>query len=162
MTGDKARVTVFVAVPPAAAFEVFTREIDLWWRTGPKYRIAGKRRGVLTFEEGANGRLFETFELPSGPRAFEVGRVIAWEPPSRLQLEWRGVNFKPHESTVVEVRFEPINDGTHVTVEHRGWSALPPDHPVRHGLVGAEFARMIGMWWSELLTSMREHVARDP
>jgi hypothetical protein len=85
--------------------------------------------------------------------------VTAWEPPTRLQLEWRGVNFKPHESTVVEVRFEPINDGTHVTVEHRGWSALPPDHPVRHGLQGAEFARMIGMWWSELLTSLREHVA---
>ena len=159
MSGDSAKVTVFVAVPPTVAFEVFTREIDRWWRTGPKFRIAGRRRGVLTFEEGPNGRLFESFELPSGPRAFEVGRVTAWEPPARLELEWRGVNFKPHEKTLVEVRFQPMRDGTQVTVEHRGWSALPPEHPARHGLQGADFARMIGMWWGELLTSLREYSA---
>ena len=158
MSGDGARVTVFVAVPPAVAFDVFTREIDLWWKQGPKFRIAGKRPGVLTFEGSVGGRLFESFELPSGPRAFEVGRITAWEPPARLEFEWRGVNFKPHEKTVVEVRFAPRGDGTDVTVEHRGWSALPPDHPVRHGRVGADFSRMIGMWWGELLTSLREHV----
>jgi hypothetical protein len=27
------------------------------------------------------------------------GKVILWEPPSRLALEWRGVNFKPGEKT---------------------------------------------------------------
>ncbi|HJZ86708.1 MAG TPA: SRPBCC domain-containing protein [Polyangia bacterium] len=158
--GDCARVTVQVAVPPEVAFDVFTREIDLWWRRGPKFRIAGKRPGVLTFESGVGGRLFESVELPSGPRAFEVGRITAWEPPARLEFEWRGVNFKPGEKTVVEVRFAKAGAGTLVTVEHRGWSALPADHPARHGLVGPAFSRMIGLWWGELMTSLREHVAQ--
>ena len=49
-----------------------------------------------------------------------------------------------------------------VTVQHRGWSTLPADHPARHGKVGAEFSRMIGLWWGELMTSLREYVsARD-
>lgn len=37
--GDKATVSVLVAVPPADAFAIFTTEIDLWWRQGPKFRI---------------------------------------------------------------------------------------------------------------------------
>lgn len=32
--GDQARVTVLVAVDPETAFEVFTEEIDQWWRRG--------------------------------------------------------------------------------------------------------------------------------
>jgi uncharacterized protein YndB with AHSA1/START domain len=158
--GDCATVTVFVAVPPEAAFDVFTREIDLWWRQGPRYRIAKRQRGQLNFEPGLGGRLFETFEGSSGTRTFEVGRVTAWDPPGRLELEWRGVNFKPGETTFVTVLFGPSRGGTLVTVRHRGWSALRDDHPARHGLVGPEMSRMIGMWWGELLTSLREHVAR--
>jgi hypothetical protein len=85
--------------------------------------------------------------------------VTAWEPPARLALEWRGVNYKPHEKTFVEVSFEPTGTGTLVTVKHHGWSALPDDHPARHGLVGPAFSRMIGLWWGELMTGLREHVA---
>lgn len=161
--GDAASASVFVGVSPEVAFEVFTREIDLWWRQGPRFRIAGKRRGQLSFEAGAGGRLFETFEGPTGTHTVVVGRVTAWDPPGSLELEWRGVNFKEHETTFVAVRFEPRRDGTLVTVRHRGWSALPEDHPARHGLVGADFSRGIGLWWGDLMTSFREHVAaRSP
>lgn len=155
--GDAARVTVFVAVTLEEAFRVFTEEIDQWWRRGPQYRIAGKRRGQLAFEPGVGGRLFETFELDSGPRTIEIGQVLAWEPPHRLAFEWRGVNFKPTESTHVEVSFEAFGHGTQVTVQHRGWSTLRDGHPARHGLVGADFSRMIGMWWGGLMTALREH-----
>jgi len=157
--GDVARASVFVRVAPEDAFEVFTKEIDAWWRTGPKYRIAGRRRGKLFFEGGVGGRMFETFELSTGSRTIEVGKVLAWSPPTYLAFEWRGVNFKPDESTVVEVRFTPENDGTMVSVVHRGWSKLPSDHPARHGLEVAEFVRMMAMWWGGLLTGLREHVA---
>jgi uncharacterized protein YndB with AHSA1/START domain len=159
--GDRARVSVFVRVPPSVAFDVFTREIDLWWKQGPKFRVAGRRRGQLQFEGGAGGRLFETFETGAGATTFEVGRITAWEPPALLRFDWRGVNFKPGETTVVEVRFDPSGEGTMVTVEHRGWSMLPADHPVRHGLVGPEFIRMMGMWWSELMTSLRQHTSAN-
>ena len=156
--GDAATVSVLVRVAPEVAFDVFTREIDLWWRHGPQFRIAGRRQGKLFFEGGLGGRLFETFESPSGPRTFEVGKVTLWDPPRRVDLEWRGVNFKPGEKTSVEVTFEQSESGTVVTVRHRGWSKLPEDHPARHGLVGAAFSRMIGLWWGQLMTSLREHV----
>src|SRR5512143_925887 len=92
--GDRATVSVFVAVAPQAAFEAFTREIDLWWRRGPRYRIAGRRAGLLTFEPRVGGRLLETVETGAGPRAFEVGLITGWEPAARLEFEWRGVNFE--------------------------------------------------------------------
>jgi Activator of Hsp90 ATPase homolog 1-like protein len=157
--GDAASVSVFVRIPQEDAFDVFTREIDGWWRTGPKFRIAGRRRGQLFFECAPGGRLFETFESSTGSTTIEVGRVTRWEPPRHFELEWRGVNFEPHEKTKVEVTFEPSGEGTRVTVRHSDWSALPDDHPARHGLVGPAFSRMIGLWWGELMTSMREHVA---
>ena len=58
MSADSAKVSVFVAVPIADAFEIFTKEIDRWWRRGPKYRLGGTRRGTLFMEEGVGGRLF--------------------------------------------------------------------------------------------------------
>jgi uncharacterized protein YndB with AHSA1/START domain len=155
-SGDQATVAVVVAVDVADAFEVFTQEIDRWWKRGPRYRIAGHGPGVLQFEAGVGGRLFETFETAAGAKVFEVGRVTAWEPPSRLVLEWRNANFAPSERTEIEVLFEPAGGGTRVTVQHRGWAALRPDHPARHNLAGSVFSRMIGLWWGEQLTALRE------
>jgi uncharacterized protein YndB with AHSA1/START domain len=158
--GDGATVTVAVRASPADAFEIFTREIDLWWRQGPRFRIAGRRRGQLCFESGVGGRLFETVHLAAGPRAFVVGSILEWEPAARLVFEWRGVNFKPHESTRVEVTFRAAGESTLVTVVHSGFSTLPADHPARHGLENAAFSRMMGLWWGELMTGLREHVDR--
>jgi uncharacterized protein YndB with AHSA1/START domain len=150
---------VSVRVPIADAFDVFTREIDLWWRQGPRFRIAGRRRGQLSFEPGVGGRLFETVELDAGPRVFEVGTILAWDPPARLVFEWRGVNFAKDESTRVEVTFRAAGESTLVTVRHTGFAALRPDHPARHGLEAAAFSRMIGLWWADLMSALREHVA---
>jgi uncharacterized protein YndB with AHSA1/START domain len=153
--GDQARVSVSVAVAPAVAFQVFTEEIDRWWRRGLRFRIAGKRRGVIHLEPGVGGRMFESVETVAGTRVFETGRVTAWEPPARLVFEWRAANFAPDEKTEVEVTFEASGDGTLVTVTHRGWAAIRGDHPVRHGLEVAGFLRMHGLWWGDLLTSLR-------
>jgi uncharacterized protein YndB with AHSA1/START domain len=157
--GDQARVSVLVEIEPAAAFRIFTEEIDAWWRRGMKYRIAGNRRGVVHLEAGVGGRLFESFESKSGTRVIETGRVTVWEPPARLVFEWRAANFAPTESTEVEVRFDPSTSGTLVTVTHRGWSRIRADHPARHGLEVAAFIRSTGLWWGELMTSLREHAA---
>jgi hypothetical protein len=157
--GDAARVTVLVEVAPEVAFEVFTRETDLWWRRGPRFRPAGRLPGVLHLEPGVGGRLFETSSEGPDARIFEVGRVTVWDPPAHLVLEWRGSNFAPGEKTEIEVHFAPTASGTLVTLEHRGWAALREGHPARHGLVGSAFTRMIGSWWGELLSSMRERAA---
>jgi uncharacterized protein YndB with AHSA1/START domain len=160
--GDRARVTVLVSAPPERAFAVFTQEIDVWWKRGPRFRFGGRSPGVLHFEPGLGGRLFEAFGEGAGARVYEAGRITVWEPPSRLVFQWRNANFAPAETTEVEVRFEASPHGTSVTVEHRGWAALRPDHPARHGLEGAEYSRELGLWWGQLLSSLREHTAQSP
>jgi uncharacterized protein YndB with AHSA1/START domain len=151
--GDSAAASVYVAVSLDDAFDVFTSEIDLWWRHGVRYRIAGKRPGKLVFETKLGGRLFETV----GDHTFVVGSVVEWAPPRRLALEWRNVNFAAHEKTLVEVTFTPQGEGTMVRVVHRGWSTIRPDHPARHGQDVVAFLRSMGMWWGDLLTALREH-----
>ena len=157
--GDQARVSVFVGVPPEVAFRIFTEEIDLWWRRGLKYRVAGTRRGSIHMEPRLGGRLFESFESDSETKTSETGKVIVWEPPSRLVLDWRAVNFSADEKTEVEVSFRRSSGGTLVSVTHRGWSRIRTDHPVRHHLETASFIRMIGLWWGDLMSSMRDYSA---
>ena len=157
--GDRARVSVLVAVPPDVAFRVFTEEIDQWWRRGLRYRVSGKGRGIMHLEPHVGGRLFEEIESKPGGSVIETGRVTAWEPPARFALEWRNVNFSKTEKTFVDVSFEESPSGTLVTVTHSGWSAIRADHPARHGLDVPAFIRMNGMWWGEQLTSLREHAA---
>jgi len=153
---ERARVTTFVSVDPREAFDVFTREIDAWWRRGPRYRF-GSGQGTLRFEGGPGGRLVEV--LAGERKEFEVGRVLAWEPGARLAFEWRARNFAPGEITEVEVTFEGAEGGTRVVLEHRGWEQIAAKHPVRHGLAGTAFSDMIGLWWGELMTSYRAHTA---
>jgi uncharacterized protein YndB with AHSA1/START domain len=146
-----------VEVAPAAAFRLFTEEIEAWWRRGLKYRLAGRQRGIIHLEAGVGGRLFESFESGGQTRVVETGRVTAWDPPARLVFEWRAANFAPAESTEVEVVFQASAGGTLVTVTHRGWSRIRPDHPARHGLAVDAFIRSMGLWWGDLMTSLREH-----
>lgn len=155
--GDQARVSVSVAVPPADAFRIFTEEIDQWWRRGFKFRNSGKLPSTLHLETRIGGRLFEAFETANGPQLVQTGEITAWDPPHRFRFDWRGANFAPGEKTEVEVQFAANTTGTLVTVTHRGWSRLRPDHPVRHGQEAAAFIRSIGLWWGELMSSLREH-----
>jgi len=146
-----------VAVPPEAAFRLFTEQIDLWWRRGRRYRVAPDDRGLMALEPAVGGRVFESWHDAGGqPRVREIGRVQVWEPPRRLVFSWRAANFAPHESTEVEVRFAATPAGhTTVSVEHRGWAAVRPDHPARHGQAVPAFIRMMGLWWGDLLTTLR-------
>ena len=157
--GDVAVVTVRVRVDPPTAFRVFTDEIDRWWRPGLRFRTGGGAAGrsVVALEPGVGGRLFETIGAGPGARVVETGRVLAWDPPRRLVLAWRAVNFaEPDPSTEVEVEFAPTASGTLVTVRHRGWASVRADHPVRHAQPVPAFLAGMGRWWGDLLTALRE------
>jgi uncharacterized protein YndB with AHSA1/START domain len=158
--GDQVTVTVRVDVEPAVAFEVFTSEINLWWRRGVAYRVAGRRPGTLVMEGKVGGRLFEQYEGPDGPRTHQAGTVTLWEPPRRLSFEWRASNFEPGEVTFVDVTFTPTDSGaTQLVLVHRGFASLRPDHPVRHNQPADVFIGRHGRWWGSLLSSLREHAA---
>lgn len=158
--GDRARVSVGVALPPAQAFRIFTEEIELWWRRGPRFRCAPGDAGLIALEPRVGGRVFESYTVGSREMVVEIGRIRVWEPPRRLLFDWRAANFAPAERTEVEVLFEPSENGTRVTVTHTGWAAIRDDHPVRHGKTGADFSREIGLWWGGLLSALRVHIAR--
>ena len=153
---ESACVTTFVEVSPKDAFDVFTEEVDLWWRRGPRFREGGAT-SELRFEQDAGGRrLVEQ----TGKELFEIGRVQVWEPGKRLVLEYRMRSFSADEKTQLEIRFEPRGQGTRVTLEHRGWETLRAEHPARRTLSGTAFTGMIALYWGDLLTSYRQHKQR--
>ena len=159
---DCVRATTVVPADPDAAFELFTREVDLWWRRGPRFRHGLGRPSVMRFEGGEGGRLVELYTDEAGG-AFEVGRVLAWKPGDRLVFEWRANAFEPGLVTEVEVRFERAERGTRVTLEHRGWDRVPLHHAARHGYgTSNAFVSMIGLFWGDLLAALRAHAGGTP
>ena len=159
--GDRARVTVGVAVPPEQAFCIFTEGIELWWRRGPRFRHSHGDAGLIALEPHLGGRVFESFTLDGVALVIEFGRIRVWQPPQRRRFDWRVAQGAPLERTEVEVLFEPAGDnGTRVTVTHSGWAAIRADHPARHGRVGPEFSRELGLWWGDLLAAWRVHCAQ--
>ena len=161
--GDQVRVTALVDAPVEETFRIFTEEIDQWWRRGRRFRIdpGHHERGVIHLETGCGGRLFESFRTKTGAeKIVQTGQVLVWAPPHRLVLEWRNVNFARTEATEIEVEFAPRSrDRTLVTLTHRGWDAIRPDHPARHGHDVGPFLAELGRWWGDLLASLRR-VAR--
>lgn len=148
---DCVRVSTRVDVDPDTAFHLFTAEIDRWWKRGPRFRAPDDHR--LAFEPGPSGRLVAYRE--SG-EAWEIGRVLVWEAGKRLVFEWRARSFGADQRSEVEILFEAEGGATRVNLEHRGWDAIPLDHPVRRGMANEPaFRAFFGHWWADLLHAMR-------
>src|SRR5579863_2178207 len=107
-------VSMDIALASTEAFNVFIDELA----------IALAQEG-MSLEAGPNGRVTEG-EL-------EVGRVDAWEPGELIRLQWLLIGWPDEEMTDIEVRFELIDGGTRVTLEHRGWGGQIGD---KNELVG--------------------------
>jgi SAM-dependent methyltransferase len=99
------RASIDVALEPSAAFELFVEEL-----------AAALGRAGMRFETGLDGSILQ------GPLV--VGRVGAWKPGERITLEWQQADWSPGEVTQIDLRFDPSNPGTTMTLEHRGWGAL--------------------------------------
>ena len=112
------RKRITVNAPQAHAFDVFARRFDAWWPR--EHHIAKPAMKEAVIEPRAGGRWYEKGEDGS---ECDWGRVLAWEPPSRLVLSWT-VNGKFQiDQTVeseVEVRFIAESERvTRVELEHR-------------------------------------------
>lgn len=156
ITGDAVHVSIEVAIDPDTAFQLFTQEVDLWWRRGPVFRAS--KMATLRFEPYQGGRFLEIHDSNGNVR--EIGKILLWEPPERFIFEWRGINFAENERTEVEVCFEANNNGTLVKLIHRGWSTLAVDHPVRHGNNTEQFISSMSQWWALLLETFQKSVRK--
>lgn len=157
-SNERVRVTTVISVDPATAFSIFTQEIGSWWKPKARPLFREGRVGVLKFEPGPNGRLLEAYaDAPCDP--YEVGRVLTWIPGERLVFEWRQFGFGPNDVTRVDIRFEAVEKGTRVTLEHLGWESIPLANLSRHGWSGQAFASMLGSLWGDILTAFRAHAS---
>lgn len=121
------RRSLTLRAPQARAFEVFTAGFGRWWPSSHSIGRAPMREAVIEQREG--GRWYEIGQDGS---ECDWGRVLAWEPPSRLLLAWQ-VNSQfqsdPAVLSEVELRFHAEGEGlTRVEFEHRHLERLGPDH----------------------------------
>ena len=111
------RKTIFVDASPEHAFDTFTAGIGRWWPKSHKIGQAELDRPVI--EPGEGGRWYE---IDVDGSECELGKVLVWDPPSRLVIIWQltaEFQFDPDLETEVEVRFTPEGSGTRVDLEHR-------------------------------------------
>ena len=118
--------TVRVKLPPARAFELFASRVSDWW---PRDKFIGKAPfAAVVMEPKAGG---QWFERDAEGNETHWGKVLAWEPPSRLLLGWQ-LNtrwaYDPDLLTEVELTFAPaVGGGTLVTLEHRNLERFGAD-----------------------------------
>lgn len=111
--------TITVAAPQERAFRVFTEKLGTWW---PKdYSIGEADMADFILEPKAGGRWYE---VGVDGVEYEVGRVLAYEPPRRVVIAWH-LNHEfifdpdPQHASEVEVTFVADDDRTRVELEHR-------------------------------------------
>jgi uncharacterized protein YndB with AHSA1/START domain len=150
---NRVRKAVNLHVPPAVAWRVFTEKMGTWWPLAT-HKI-GKAKAVdAVIEPRVGGRWYERGDDGS---TCDWGRVLSWEPHSRLVLSWEisaDWQHDPNLKTEVEVRFIAVGkDGTRVELEHRYLDRY-----------GAKAAQMRGIFdseqgWKGLLDAFAAHTA---
>lgn len=116
---NSVRKVVSVAAPPAVAWRVFTERMGTWWPLA-SYKIGKPPAVDAAIEPRVGGRWYERGDDGS---TCDWGRVLSWEPPSRLVLSWditADWQYDPSLKTEIEVRFIAEGaKGTRVELEHR-------------------------------------------
>ncbi|TAL90645.1 MAG: ATPase [Candidimonas sp.] len=146
--------TIRVHAAPARAFEVFTAGMSRWWM--PNHSINPTKAPIaeVVMEPQVGGRWFERGVDGS---ECDWGRVLIWEPPTRLVLAWKisaQWSFDPALHTEVEVRFAAQAAGmTQVTLEHRQLE--------RYGDAAADLRKGLDGGWGGLLERYATVFAKD-
>lgn len=107
-----------VKTSAARAFAIFTDGIDSWWPRQHHIGTSPMKRTLIEPRQG--GRWYAISEDGS---ECDVGRVLTWDPPTRLVLSWNITaewKFDPEFVTEIEVRFtQTAPKETAVSFEHR-------------------------------------------
>ena len=81
---NSVRRVVGVQAPPETAWRVFTEKMGTWWPLAV-YKIGQANAVDAVIEPHVGGRWYERRDDGS---TCDWGRVLVWEPPSRLVLTW--------------------------------------------------------------------------
>ena len=111
--------SVVVELAPDDAFRVFTIGIARWWPL-LTHSVGKASASTCVFEEGVGGRIYES---DADGAEHEWGRILVWEPPTRVVYSW----YPGRDGTTaqeVEVRFTASGEGTEAALTHRGWETL--------------------------------------
>ncbi len=112
------RLEFAVACSPEHAFEVWVAKASLWWPRD--HSVSTDADLAVVIEPRVGGRIYER---TSGGAEHEWGEVVTWEPPHVLSYLWHIAQDRG-DATEVEVRFSAGEQGTEVTILHRGWERL--------------------------------------
>jgi Activator of Hsp90 ATPase homolog 1-like protein len=113
------RKSVEVRVIAETAFRVFTAELGSWWPIETK-SVSQEEEETVVVEPAVGGRVYE--RARSGEEHL-WGEVLIWEPTTRFAFSWHpGRALETAQE--VDVRFTPVEGGTRVELEHRGWERL--------------------------------------
>ncbi|HEX3970778.1 MAG TPA: SRPBCC family protein [Stellaceae bacterium] len=143
------RKSIHVNVAPARAFDVFTAGAGNWWLKSHSINATKSPIKDVIIEPRAGGRWFERGEDGS---ECNWGKVLAWEPPTRLLLAWQinsDFKYDPALVTEVEIRFTPADSGTLVELEHRLIE--------RMGARGVGMVEAFTRGWGLLIDSYAQH-----
>ena len=115
--------TIDVKCTPETAFRIFTDDINTWWPLDRHSVSANDHKATarsIELEQKTGGAITEIGH--DGTR-YSWGSVKTWAPFSQLTLNWH-INRPPTNATMVDVKFEPIDAGTRVTLTHSNWEVL--------------------------------------
>jgi hypothetical protein len=101
---------------PQHAFETYADRIGEWW--DPRYTASAETYDGVTIEQREGGRIFEHHHDGA---EYDWGRVMVWEPCSRLVHTFALAQDPAHPSEV-SVEFGPEGDGCIVRFAHGGWT----------------------------------------
>lgn len=114
------RRSITVPRPVEDAFRLYTEGMSSWWPLR-SYSVGEDQAESVALEGRVGGRIYER---TTEGREHDWGRVLVWEPPTRVVYSWQPEPSSP-APTEVEIRFIAEDEGwTRVELEHRGWERL--------------------------------------
>jgi uncharacterized protein YndB with AHSA1/START domain len=147
--------TVTLAVPVERAFEVFTGSVNSWWPH--QYHIGRAEVAEVVLEPEVGGRWFERGVDGS---ECDWGRVLIWEPPTRLVFTWQ-INGSwqfdpdPARASEIEARFTAAGpEQSLVEVQHLYFERLDGGQAIHDAING-------GGGWALLLDGYAKTVAEQ-
>ncbi len=102
-----------VDIPVERAWALFTERAGDWWPLAT-HSLGGEQAATVVVDAD---RIVERWH--DGTEKV-WGRMLVWEPPSRMVFTWE---ISEDCGTEVEVRFTGEGKGTRVELEHRGWES---------------------------------------